>query len=103
MQPALENALHRGGMQGLMYLLSLTEHLYRSVAADPQEMLIDPADAGVERPRHVSAHDQELRDLEGCDHVAIDLAIAFKGADRVQQRPPLIIIHRAADILYIGL
>ena len=54
--------------------------------------------AGVQRPRHVLAQDEELRHAQRCDHVAVDLAVRLEARHRAQQSAPLVIVDRAADV-----
>ena len=56
----------------------------------------------MQRARHVGAQDEQFGDAPGIDRVVIDAAIGAEGADRAQQRAPLVIIDIAADLLGLG-
>ena len=64
--------------------------------------LVERADevviAMVQRARHVLAQDEQLGDAPGVDGIAIDVAVGAKGADRAQQRAPLVIVDQTADL-----
>ena len=68
------------------------------VVAQHLERLVDEVHAGMQRARHVVAQDQELGDPARRDHVAVDLAVGLEARHRAQQRAPLVVVDRAADV-----
>ena len=62
------------------------------------QRLVDEVHAGMQRARHVVAQDQELGHAARRDDVAVDLAVGLEAGHRAQQRAPLVVVDRAADV-----
>ncbi len=72
------------------------------LALDAVHRLRDLVEAGGERARHALLEDQQLRHLDRQDLVAVQAAVGFIGRHRAQQRGPLVVVERAADVLHRG-
>ena len=70
------------------------------LALDARERLVDLLEARGERARHAPVEDQELGDVDRPDLVAVDRAVGLEARHRSQQRRPLVVVERAADVFH---
>ena len=63
------------------------------------ESPVDLGEAGVERARKGRVQDQQFGDPPGRDLAPVDVAVGAEGADRAEQRAPLVIVDGAAGLL----
>ena len=66
------------------------QRVARLLVGDVLQVRHDLVHARGERARHVGAQDQQLGDLLGPDHVAVDLAVDLEARHRAQHRRPVI-------------
>ena len=97
-QAQLDDLVGLAVVQPGVQLPRLPLDLARVVVAEQLQRLEDEVHARMQRSRHVVAQDQQLGHAPRRDHVAVDLAIRLEARHRAQQRAPLVIVDRAADV-----